>query len=140
LNLTYRNHFIFLFQATKKKQKASRKNSGKATLRSLILRKIYRKEGQKEKMLPVAPKLLHTISKHYLESNECILDGEATSSVDGSLHGSTLSKQDATNSDLQHATSDTVGGSDNNTSFLISLKRDNSHVKRKSHCSISFFL
>jgi hypothetical protein len=50
---------------------------------------MYRKEGQKEKMLPVAPKLLRTISIHYLESNECVLDGEATSSVDDSLHGST---------------------------------------------------
>jgi hypothetical protein len=102
LNLTYLNHFIFLFQATKK-QKASRKNSGKASLRSLIRRKIYRKEGQKEKILPVASKLLHTISIHYLDSNGCVLDGEATSSVDGSLHSSTLSKQDATNLDLQHA-------------------------------------
>jgi hypothetical protein len=88
-------------------------------------------------MLPVAPKLLRTISIHYLESNEYVLDGEGSSSVDDSLHGSTPSMQDTTNTDLQHATSDTVGGSDNNTSFLLSLKRENSHVKRKNHRSIS---
>ncbi|KAK3163885.1 hypothetical protein QOZ80_1AG0009720 [Eleusine coracana subsp. coracana] len=119
-----------------KKQKASRKHSGKASLRSLILRKLYGKEGQKEKMLPVAPKLLRTISIHYLESNEYVLDGEATSSVDGSSHGSTMSMQDATNKDLQHARSDIVGGSDN-TSLILSLKGDNNNVKRKSHRSIS---
>jgi hypothetical protein len=88
-------------------------------------------------MLPVAPKLLRTISIHYLESNEYVLDGEASSSVDDSLHGSTLLMQDTTNTDLQHATSDTVDGSDNNTSFLLSLKRENNHVKRKNHRSIS---
>ncbi|TVU21873.1 hypothetical protein EJB05_31544 [Eragrostis curvula] len=120
-----------------KKQKTSRKNTGKASLRSLILRKLYGKEGQKEKMLPVAPKLLRTISIHYLESNEYVLDGEATTSGDGSSHGSTSSVRDATNTDLQHGTSDIVGSCDNNTSSLLSLNRANRHVKRKSHRSIS---
>ncbi|GJN37487.1 hypothetical protein PR202_gb26446 [Eleusine coracana subsp. coracana] len=69
--------------------------------------------------------------------NEYVLDGEATSSVDGSSHGSTMSMQDATNKDLQHARSDIVGGSENNTSLTLSLKRDDNHVKRKSHRSIS---
>ncbi|GJN05809.1 hypothetical protein PR202_ga23474 [Eleusine coracana subsp. coracana] len=105
-------------------------------LKVLDSKKIIWKEGQKEKMLPVAPKLLRTISIHYLESNEYVLDGEATSSVDGSSHGSTMSMQDATNKDLQHARSDIVGGSDN-TSLILSLKGDNNNVKRKSHRSIS---
>ncbi|XP_062188044.1 uncharacterized protein LOC133891252 isoform X2 [Phragmites australis] len=121
-----------------KKQKASKKNSGKASLRSLILRKLYGKEGQKEKMLPVAPKLLRTISIHYLESNEYVLDGETTSSDDGSSHSTALQRmQNATNTNLHHAASDTAGGHDSDTSSLLLLKTGDSHVKKKSHRSIS---
>ncbi|KAG2586994.1 uncharacterized protein LOC120673548 isoform X2 [Panicum virgatum] len=120
-----------------KKQKASKKNSGKASLRSLILRKLYGKEGQKEKMLPVAPKLLRTISIHYLESNEYVLDGESTSSGDGSSHSTKLSMQNSMDSTLRHSTSSIPDGCDSDLSSSLLLKRDDSHVKRKSHRSIS---
>ncbi|PUZ58039.1 hypothetical protein GQ55_5G477700 [Panicum hallii var. hallii] len=121
----------------KKKQKASKKNSGKASLRSLILRKLYGKEGQKEKMLPVAPKLLRTISIHYLESNEYVLDGESTSSGDGSSHSTKLSMQNAMDINLRHSTSSIPDGCDSDLSSSLLLKRDDSRVKRKSHRSIS---
>jgi hypothetical protein len=120
-----------------KKQKASKKNSGKASLRSLILRKLYGKEGQKEKMLPVAPKLLRTISIHYLESNEYVLDGESTSSGDGSSHSTKLSMQNAMDINLRHSTSSIPDGCDSDLSSSLLLKRDDSRVKRKSHRSIS---
>ncbi|CAO2193661.1 unnamed protein product [Urochloa humidicola] len=120
-----------------KKQKASKKNSGKASLRSLVLRKLYGKEGQKEKMLPVAPKLLHTISIHYLENNEYVLDGESTSSGDGSSHSTKLSLQNATNTNLRHSTSSIPDGYGSDLSSSLLLKRDDSRVKRKSHRSIS---
>ncbi|RLN23095.1 uncharacterized protein C2845_PM07G01490 [Panicum miliaceum] len=120
-----------------KKQKASKKNSGKASLRSLVLRKLYGKEGQKEKMLPVAPKLLRTISIHYLESNEYVLDGESTSSGDGSSHNTKLSTQNAMDTNLRHSTSSIPDGCDSDLSFSLLLKRDDSCVKRKSHRSIS---
>ncbi|OEL33287.1 hypothetical protein BAE44_0005693 [Dichanthelium oligosanthes] len=114
-----------------KKQKSSKKNSGKASLRSLILRKLYGKEGQKEKMLPVAPKLLRTISIHYLESNEYVLDGASTTNGDGSSHSPNLAMQNATDANFCHSTSSIPDGFDSD------LKRDNSRVKRKSHRSIS---
>ncbi|CAL4958167.1 unnamed protein product [Urochloa decumbens] len=120
-----------------KKQKASKKNSGKASLRSLVLRKLYGKEGQKEKMLPVAPKLLRTISIHYLENNEYVLDGESTSSGDGSSHSTKLSLQNATDTNLRHSTSSIPDGCGSDLSSSLLLKRDESHVKRKSHRSIS---
>ncbi|CAO2174615.1 unnamed protein product [Urochloa humidicola] len=120
-----------------KKQKASKKNSGKASLRSLVLRKLYGKEGQKEKMLPVAPKLLRTISIHYLENNEYVLDGESTSSGDGSSHSTKLSLQNATDTNLRHSTSSIPDGCGSDLSSSLFLKRDNSRVKRKSHRSIS---
>ncbi|KAL6848185.1 hypothetical protein ACP4OV_022313 [Aristida adscensionis] len=120
-----------------KKQKAPKRNSGKASLRSLILRKLYGKEGQKEKMLPVAPKLLRTISIHYLENNEYVLDGRATSSGDGSSHSTTLSMQNATNTNPHHAISSIPDGSDIDTSSSFLLKSGDSHVKKKSHRSIS---
>ncbi|XP_066308405.1 uncharacterized protein [Miscanthus floridulus] len=120
-----------------KKQKASKKNSGKASLRSLILRKLYGKEGQKEKMLPVAPKLLRTISIHYLESNEYVLDGESTSSGDGSSHSTKLSMQNATDVNLHPATSSIPDGCDSDLSSSLLLKRDDIRMKRKSHRSIS---
>ncbi|XP_062193105.1 uncharacterized protein LOC133896476 isoform X3 [Phragmites australis] len=120
-----------------RKQKASKKSSGKASLRSLILRKLYGSEGQKEKMLPVAPKLLRTISIHYLESNEYVLDGEATSSGDSSSHSTTLSMQNATNTNFHHGTSSTPDGCDSDTSSSFLIKRGQSRVNRKSHRSIS---
>ncbi|CAD6239639.1 unnamed protein product [Miscanthus lutarioriparius] len=120
-----------------KKQKASKKNSGKASLRSLILRKLYGKEGQKEKMLPVAPKLLRTISIHYLESNEYVLDGESTSSGDGSSHSTKLSMQNATDVNLHPATYSIPDGCDSDLSSSLLLKRDDIRMKRKSHHSIS---
>ncbi|CAO2198999.1 unnamed protein product [Urochloa humidicola] len=120
-----------------KKQKASKKNSGKASLMSLVLRKLYGKEGQKEKMLPVAPKLLRTISIHYLENNEYVLDGESTSSGDGSSHSTKLSLQNATNTNLRHSTSSIPDGYGSDLSSSLLLKRDDSRVKRKSHRSIS---
>jgi hypothetical protein len=120
-----------------KKQKASKRNSSKASLRSLILRKLYGNEGQKEKMLPVAPKLLRTISIHYLESNEYVLDGESTSSGDGSSHSTKLSKQNATDMNLHHATSSIPDGCDSDLSSSLLLKRDDIRMKRKSHRSIS---
>ncbi|CAL4977833.1 unnamed protein product [Urochloa decumbens] len=118
-----------------KKQKASKKNSGKASLRSLVLRKLYGKEGQKEKMLPVAPKLLRTISIHYLENDEYVL--ESTSSGDGSSHSNKLSLQNATDTNLRHSTSSIPDGCGSDLSSSLVLKRDESHVKRKSHRSIS---
>ncbi|WVZ72262.1 hypothetical protein U9M48_020751 [Paspalum notatum var. saurae] len=120
-----------------KKEKSSKKNSSKASLRSLILRKLYGKEGQKEKMLPVAPKLLRTISIHYLESNEYVLDGQSTSSGDGSSHSTKLSLQNATDTNLHHAISSIPNGCDSDLSSSLFPKRDDGHVKRKSHRSIS---
>ncbi|RCV24655.1 hypothetical protein SETIT_5G103300v2 [Setaria italica] len=121
----------------RKKQKASKKNSGKASLRSFILKKLYGKEGQKEKMLPVAPKLLRTISIHYLESNEYVIDGESASSGDGSSHSTKLSLQNATDTNLRHSTSSIPDGCVSDLSSSLLLKRDDSRVKRKSHRSIS---
>ncbi|CAO2204633.1 unnamed protein product [Urochloa humidicola] len=120
-----------------KKQKASKKNSSKASLRSLILRKLYGKEGQKEKMLPVAPKLLRTISIHYLESNEYVLDGESTSSGDCSSHSTKLSLQNATETNLRHSTSSIPDGCGSDFSSSLLLKRDGSRMNQKSHRSIS---
>ncbi|KAF8704991.1 hypothetical protein HU200_031242 [Digitaria exilis] len=116
-----------------KKQKASKKNSGKTSLRSLILRKLYGKEGQKEKMLPVAPKLLRTISIHYLESNEYVLNGESSSSGDGSSHGAKLGMHNVTDTILRHSTSSIPDSYDSS----LLLRRDDGRVKRKSHRSIS---
>jgi len=90
-------------------------------LRSLILRKLYGKEGQKEKMLPAAPKLLRTISIHYLESNEYVLDGESTSSGDGSSHSTKLSMQNATDVNLHPATSSIPDGCDSDLSSSLLL-------------------
>ena len=106
------------------KQKGSRRKSGKAGLRSFISRKLYGKEGQKEKMLPVAPRLLRTLSIHYLESNIYVFDGEAAANGDSSSHGAKSSPQNAT-----------VDGSGTELSRLQS--RDEEHVKRKSHRSMS---
>ena len=88
-------------------------------------------------MLPVAPKLLRTISIHYLESNEYVLDGESTSSGDGSSHSTKLSMQNSMDSNLRHSTSSIPDGCDSDLSSSLLLKRDDSHVKRKSHRSIS---
>jgi hypothetical protein len=87
-------------------------------------------------MLPVAPKLLRTISIHYLESDEYVLDGEPTSSGDGSSHSTKLSLQNATNTNLRHSTSSIPDGCSSDLSSSLLLKNDSS-VKRKSHRSIS---
>ncbi|KAG8053449.1 hypothetical protein GUJ93_ZPchr0001g29851 [Zizania palustris] len=118
------------------KNKASKKSSGKGSLGSLILKKLYGKEGQKEKMLPVAPKLLRTLSIHYLENNEYVLDGESASNGDGSSQSTALSMKNTTNTNFCHATLNTQDGCDNDTSSLL-LKSSDSHAKRKSHRSIS---
>ncbi|KAL5221014.1 hypothetical protein ABZP36_025727 [Zizania latifolia] len=119
-----------------KKNKASKKSFGKGRLGSLILKKLYGKEGQKEKMLPVAPKLLRTLSIHYLESNEYVLDGESATNGDGSSQSTTLSMQNTTNTNFHHAALNAQDGCDNDTSSLL-LKSGDGHVKRKSHRSIS---
>uniref|UniRef100_A0A0E0JE24 DUF4378 domain-containing protein n=1 Tax=Oryza punctata TaxID=4537 RepID=A0A0E0JE24_ORYPU len=116
-----------------KKNKSSKKSCGKGSLGSLILKKLYGKEGQKEKMLPVAPKLLRTLSIHYLESNEYVLDGESASNGDGSSQNA---MQNPTDTNIQHATFNTQDGYDNDTSSSL-LNRGDIHVKRKSHRSIS---
>lgn len=101
----------------------------------MILRKLYGKEGQKEKMLPVAPKLLRTISIHYLESSEYVLNGEST---DGSSHSTQFGMQNATGTILRHSTSSIPDGrDDSDLSSSLLLKRDDGRVKRKSHRSIS---
>lgn len=127
-----------VYQVTKK-QKASKRNSGKSSLRSLILTKLYGKEGQKEKMLPVAPKLLRTISIHYLESNEYVLDGESTSSGDGSSNSTKPPMQNAGDMmNLHHATSSVPDGCGVDSSSSLLLKIDDVRTKRKkSHRSIS---
>uniref|UniRef100_A0ACD5V9F8 Uncharacterized protein n=1 Tax=Avena sativa TaxID=4498 RepID=A0ACD5V9F8_AVESA len=116
------------------KQKGSKKNSGKTSLKSLISRKFYGKEGHKEKMLPVAPRLLRTLSIHYLESNVYVFDGESAPRGDGSSHGAKHSQQNATGTNLQN---NTLDGSDSDVSFSRLLSRGEEHVKRKSHRSIS---
>ncbi|KAK8452384.1 hypothetical protein SEVIR_5G101100v4 [Setaria viridis] len=88
-------------------------------------------------MLPVAPKLLRTISIHYLESNEYVIDGESASSGDGSSHSTKLSLQNATDTNLRHSTSSIPDGCVSDLSSSLLLKRDDSRVKRKSHRSIS---
>jgi len=96
------------------KHKGSKKNSGKTSLKSLISRKFYGKEGHKEKMLPVAPRLLRTLSIHYLESNVYVFDGESAPRGDGSSHGAKHSQQNATDTSLQH---NTLDGSGSDASF-----------------------
>uniref|UniRef100_A0A0E0FG89 DUF4378 domain-containing protein n=1 Tax=Oryza nivara TaxID=4536 RepID=A0A0E0FG89_ORYNI len=118
---------------TTKKNKSSKKSSGKGSLGSLILKKLYGKEGHKEKMLPVAPKLLRTLSIHYLESNEYVLDGESASNGDGS---SQSIMPNSTDTNIQNATFNTQDGCDNDTSSSL-LKRGDIHVKQRSHRSIS---
>jgi hypothetical protein len=105
----------------------------------LILTKLYGKEGQKEKMLPVAPKLLRTISIHYLESNEYVLDGESTSSGDGSSNSTKPPMQNAGDMmNLHHATSSVPDGCGVDSSSSLLLKIDDVRTKRKkSHRSIS---
>uniref|UniRef100_A0ACD5TSM1 Uncharacterized protein n=1 Tax=Avena sativa TaxID=4498 RepID=A0ACD5TSM1_AVESA len=116
------------------KHKGSKKNSGKTSLKSLISRKFYGKEGHKEKMLPVAPRLLRTLSIHYLESNVYVFEGESAPNGDGSSHGAKFSQQNATGTNLQH---NTLDGSGSDASFSRLLSRGEEHVKRKSHRSIS---
>ncbi|KAM3346762.1 hypothetical protein ACQJBY_021003 [Aegilops geniculata] len=109
----------------KNKQKGSKKSSGKSGLKSLFSRKLHGKEDQKEKMLPVGPKLLRTLSIHYLENNDYVLNGQSAANGDGSSHGAKLSLPNDTNTNLQQDTLSNLDGSGTD------------HVKRKSHRSIS---
>lgn len=109
----------------KNKQKGSKKSSGKSGLKSLFSRKLYGKEDQKEKMLPVGPKLLRTLSIHYLENNDYVLNGQSAANGDGSSHGAKLSLPNDTSTNLQQDTLSNLDGSGTD------------HVKRKSHRSIS---
>jgi hypothetical protein len=86
-------------------------------------------------MLPVAPRLLRTLSIHYLESNVYVFDGEsAANNGNGPSHGAKSSLQNATGTNLQHTTLDGTG-SDMSFSQLVSTGEE--HMKRKSHRSIS---
>ncbi|KAM3197579.1 hypothetical protein ACQJBY_072947 [Aegilops geniculata] len=109
----------------KSKQKGSKKSSGKSGLKSLFSRKLHGKEDQKEKMLPVGPKLLRTLSIHYLENNDYVLNGQSAANGDGSSHGAKLSPPNDTSTNLQQDTLSNLDGSGTD------------HVKRKSHRSIS---
>nr|XP_020191680.1 uncharacterized protein LOC109777457 isoform X3 [Aegilops tauschii subsp. strangulata] len=109
----------------KNKQKGSKKSSGKSGLKSLFSRKLHGKEDQKEKMLPVGPKLLRTLSIHYLENNDYVLNGQSAANGDGSSHGVKLSPPNDTSTNLQQDTLSNLDGSGTD------------HVKRKSHRSIS---
>ncbi|KAF7034939.1 hypothetical protein CFC21_045887 [Triticum aestivum] len=109
----------------KNKQKGSKKSSGKSGLKSLFSRKLHGKEDQKEKMLPVGPKLLRTLSIHYLENNDYVLNGQSAANGDGSSHGAKLSPPNDTSTNLQQDTLSNLDGSGTD------------HVKRKSHRSIS---
>ncbi|XP_047054855.1 uncharacterized protein LOC124661040 isoform X2 [Lolium rigidum] len=118
----------------KNKKKDSKKNSGKTGLRSFISRKLYGKEGQKQKMLPVAPRLLRTLSIHYLESNVYVFDGESAANGNGPSHGAKSSLQNATGTNLQH---NTLDGTGRDMSFSQLVSTGEEHMKRKSHRSIS---
>uniref|UniRef100_A0A3B6UA23 DUF4378 domain-containing protein n=1 Tax=Triticum aestivum TaxID=4565 RepID=A0A3B6UA23_WHEAT len=109
----------------KNKQKGSKRSSGKSGLKSLFSRKLHGKEDQKEKMLPVGPKLLRTLSIHYLENNDYVLNGQSAANGDGSSHGAKLSPPNDTSTNLQQDTLSNQDGSGTD------------HVKRKSHRSIS---
>ncbi|XP_047060347.1 uncharacterized protein LOC124667061 [Lolium rigidum] len=118
----------------KHKQKGSKKNSGKAGLKSFISRKLYGKEGQKQKMLPVAPRLLRTLSIHYLESNVYVFDGESAANGNGPSHGAKSSLQNATGTNLHE---NTLDGASSDMSFSQLKSIGEEHMKRKSHRSIS---
>ncbi|CAL9113541.1 unnamed protein product [Musa textilis] len=65
----------------------TKKSSGKALVRALIFKKMFRKHNQKQKMLPVKPRLMRTVSIHHLECSDYVLPVEmasdtATSKVD----------------------------------------------------------
>ncbi|VAH56853.1 unnamed protein product [Triticum turgidum subsp. durum] len=109
----------------KNKHKGSKKSSGKSGLKSLFSRKLYGKEDQKEKMLPVGPKLLRTLSIHYLENNDYVLNGQSAANGDSSSHDAKLSLPNDTSTNLQQDTLSNLDGSGTD------------HVKRKSHRSIS---
>ncbi|KAJ3693677.1 hypothetical protein LUZ60_009157 [Juncus effusus] len=76
------------------KHKTGKSNSGKSKsiLRSFIPRKFYRKQGQKQKILPLSPKLLRTISIHHLESNDYVNTGTGNT-------GSSVVKNDSSKSE-----------------------------------------
>ncbi|XP_044974745.1 uncharacterized protein LOC123442694 isoform X2 [Hordeum vulgare subsp. vulgare] len=119
------------------KQKGSKKSSGKSGLKSLFSRKLHGKEDQKEKMLPVGPKLLRTLSIHYLESNDYVLDGQSAANGDGSSDGAKLSLQNGTSTNLQQDAFSNLDASGTDTSLPRLSGGSDDHVKRKSHRSIS---
>ncbi|KAJ4782427.1 TRM32-like protein (DUF3741) [Rhynchospora pubera] len=64
----------------------------KAILKSFIPKKFYRKQDQKQKILPLSPQLLRTISIHHLEpkksnSSSASTNSSTSSSTSGSSHG-----------------------------------------------------
>ncbi|XP_072998208.1 uncharacterized protein [Typha latifolia] len=61
------------------KSNTLKRNFLKAWMRALISKRLYRKQNQKQKMLPVAPRLLRTISIHYLECDDYVLPNEMAS-------------------------------------------------------------
>jgi hypothetical protein len=78
------------FQMTSK-HRSRKKSSGKskALLKSFIPKKFYRKQDQKQKILPLSPQLLRTISIHHLEpKNSKQFDTSTNSSSSGSARGS----------------------------------------------------
>ncbi|KAJ1691366.1 hypothetical protein LUZ63_015521 [Rhynchospora breviuscula] len=71
-------------------KKPSRKP--KSILKSFIPKKFYRKQDQKQKILPLSPQLLRTISIHHLEpkksnSSSASTSSSTSSSTSGSSHG-----------------------------------------------------
>ncbi|KAJ3686737.1 hypothetical protein LUZ61_015901 [Rhynchospora tenuis] len=71
-------------------KKSSRKP--KSILKSFIPKKFYRKQDQKQKILPLSPQLLRTISIHHLEpkkskSSSTSTSSSISSSTSGSSHG-----------------------------------------------------
>ncbi|CAL9173644.1 unnamed protein product [Musa hybrid cultivar] len=57
----------------------TKKSSGKALVRALIFKKMFRKHNQKQKMLPVKPRLMRTVSIHHLECSDYVLPVEMAS-------------------------------------------------------------
>lgn len=90
-----------LFQTASKhssKKKSSRKP--KSLLKSFIPKKFYRKQDQKQKILPLSPHLLRTISIHHLEPKKSKQSDTSTSnSNSGSARGSFDGNVDITATD-----------------------------------------
>jgi hypothetical protein len=88
------SHACFTSFQTTSKHRSRKKSSGKskALLKSFIPKKFYRKQDQKQKILPLSPQLLRTISIHHLEPKHSKQSDTSTSrstsiSAKGSFHG-----------------------------------------------------